>query len=69
MEIKVEDLLSYVGGNTKVIIGNCSNSNNRFYEIWRGKVDELNFNNIPCGYKFIQHITIAEDEDWLQVWF
>jgi hypothetical protein len=67
MEIKVKDLLYLVGGNTKVIIGDCSNSENKFREIWRGKVDELDWNNIPYGDRYIEHITVVEGEDWLQI--
>lgn len=68
MEIKVKDLLYLVGGNTKVIIGDYSNSDFKFYEIWRGKVDELDWNNIPCGDRYIEHVTVVEGEDWLQIW-
>ena len=68
MEIKVKNLLQHVGGNTKIIIGDCFNAENIFREIWRGKVDELDWDNIPCGDKFIEHITVVNGEDWLQIW-
>ena len=68
MKIQVKDLLQYIGGNTKVIIGDCFNLDNKFYEIWRGKIDELDWNNIPYGDRFIEHITVIESEDWLQIW-
>ena len=68
MEIKVKDLLYLVGGNTKVIIGDCSNQDGKFIEIWRGKVDNLDWKNVPYGDKFIEHITVIENEDWLQIW-
>lgn len=67
-KIKVESLLNYVGGNTKIIIGDCSNSENKFIEVWRGKVDDLDWDNLPCGDEYIGHITVVEDEDWLQIW-
>lgn len=67
-KIRVENLLWHVGGNTKVIIGECSNPDNKFVEIWRGKVDDLDWKNVPCGNRFIEHVTVVEGEDWLQIW-
>lgn len=67
MKIKVKDLLQYVGGNTKVVINDCFNTDNNLHEIWRGKVGEIDWDNIPCGNNFIEHITIIEKEDWLQI--
>ena len=66
--IKVKYLLNYIGGNTKIIIGDCFNSDNEFIEIWRGKVDDLDWGNIPCGDRYVEHITVVEGEDWLQIW-
>lgn len=65
---KVKDLLYLVGGSTKVIIGDCFNLDNEFIEIWRGKVDDLDWDNIPCGDRGIEHITVVNGEDWLQIW-
>lgn len=68
VRIKVKDLLQYIGGNTKILIGDCFNKNNKFIEKWRGKVDYLDWDNIPCGDRYIEHITVAEGEDILQIW-
>lgn len=68
MNVKVEDLLYLVGGNTKVIIGSCFNPENKFYEIWRGIVDDIDWDNIPCGNEIIEDVTVVNGEDWLQIW-
>ena len=64
--IKVRQLLYYIGGNTKIIIGDCQD--NKFNELWRGKVDDLDWDDIPCGNKCVEHMTVVEGEDWLQIW-
>lgn len=66
MKIKLAHLLEYIGGNTNIIIRDYLNSENNL-EIWRGKVDELDWSNLPCGDKCIYHITVIEGEDWLQI--
>ena len=66
MNVKVEDLLYLAGGNTKVIIG--FQSYDKFYEIWRGKVDDIDWDDIPFGYRVIENVAVVEGEDWLQIW-
>lgn len=65
-KIKVKHLLYHIGGNTKIIIGDCDI--NEFTELWRGKVDDLDWDNIPCEDRYVEHITVVEGEDWLQIW-
>ena len=65
-KIKVKQLLYYIGGYTKIIIGDCQD--NKFNELWRGKVDDLDWDNIPCGDSYIECVTVVEGEDWLQIW-
>ena len=67
MDLKVKDFLYFVGGNTKIIIVSGSNPENEFRELWRGKVDDINCSNVPYGYYSIEHITVIESEDWLQI--
>lgn len=66
MKIKLAHLLEYIGGNTNIIIRDYLNSENNL-EIWRGKVDELDWTNLPCGDRYIHHVTVIEGEDWLQI--
>ena len=66
MKIKLAHLLEYIGGNTNIIIRDYLNSENNL-EIWRGKVDELDWSNLPCGDNYIHHITVIEGEEWLQI--
>lgn len=68
MDLKVEDFLYFVGGNTKVIIFNVFDSGNKFCEVWRGQVDDINWSDVPYGGYSIEHITVVEDEDWLQIY-
>ena len=72
-KIRVKDLLYLTGGNTKVIIGDCFNIDNIFVERWRGIVDDVDLDNLiwdgmPCSDRCIEHITVVNGEDWLQIW-
>lgn len=68
LDLQVKDFLYFVGGNTKVIIISGSNPENKYRVLWMGKVDEINWSNIPYGYHSIEHITVLENEDWLQIY-
>ena len=68
MDLKVKDFLYFVGGNTKIIIVNGFNPENKFREVWRGKVDDINWDDVPYGHYSIEHITVVENEDWLQIY-
>ena len=67
MEIKLCDLLQCIGGNTKIIIVDYFSEENKVSEIWRGKVDELDFDDLPAKDKTVYHVTIVAEEDWLQI--
>lgn len=66
-KIRVKDLLYLIGGNTKVIIADDFNPDNRCYELWRGKIEDIDWDDIPCGNKYIEHISVVNGEDWLQI--
>lgn len=67
-EVLVKEFLPSVGGSTKTIIGYMSDKENKYHEIWRGRIDDINWDDIPCGDMPIRHVTVAEKEDWLQIW-
>ena len=67
-KIRVKDVLYLTGGNTKVIIGNCFNPDNKFYELWRGVVEDIDWHCIPYGENYVEAITVVNGEDWLQIW-
>jgi hypothetical protein len=64
-KIKVEDLLYTTGGRTKVVIYNIKN--NIYEKLWSGIVDDVDFNNVPYGEYKIDHLTVINDEDVLQI--
>lgn len=66
-KIRVKDLLYYVGGNTKVIISDGFNSDNYYYELWRGIVEDIDWDNVPYGDRYIEHVSVVNEEDWLQI--
>lgn len=66
-KIKVKDLMYYLGGNTKVIIGDCFNPDNKVYELWRGVVEDIDWDCIPYGDTYIEAVTVINGEDWLQI--
>lgn len=65
IEIKVKDLLYTTGGNTKIIIFNTKGE--KYTELWKGIVDDIDFNNVPYGENIIEHLTVLNGEDVLQI--
>ena len=64
-EIKVKDLLYTTGGSTKVIIYNIKT--NQYEELWKGIVDDIDFNKVPYGDSVVEHLTVVTGEDVLQI--
>ena len=67
-KILLKDFLPFVGGRTKLIICDSNSNPDEVVEVWRGYVDEINWENIPLGDEYIEHVTVLNDEDWLQIW-
>ena len=66
-KMRVKELLYYVGGSTKVIISDAFNPDNLFYEKWRGIVEDIDWDNVPYGDRYIEHVSVVNGEDWLQI--
>lgn len=66
-KIRVKDLLYLTGGNTKVIISDGFNPDNKYYELWRGIVEDIDWDNVPYGDRYIEHVSVVNKEDWLQI--
>ncbi|KEI96395.1 hypothetical protein [Clostridium botulinum] len=64
-KIKIKDLLYVTGGNTKVVIYNIKN--NKYKELLQGIVDDIDFTNIPYANNDIEHLTVVNNEDILQI--
>ncbi|GAA0082859.1 hypothetical protein [Clostridium sp. CTA-6] len=64
-KIKVKDLLCITGGNTKVVIYDIND--NSYKELWKGIVDDIDFNNVPYANNEVEHQTVVNDEDILQI--
>ena len=63
--INLKDLLQIIGGNTKIIIFNSTT--NMYEEIYEGIVDNIDFKNIKYGECEVEHITVVNGEDYLQI--
>ena len=64
-KVKLKDLLYLIGGNTKIIIFNIAN--NSYKELFKGIVDDIDFKNIEFGEKEVEHLTVVNGEDYLQI--
>lgn len=64
-KVKLKDLLYLIGGNTKIIIFNIAN--NSYKELFKGIVDDITFKNIEFGEKEVEHLTVVNGEDYLQI--
>lgn len=62
---KLKDLLYIIGGNTKIIIFNIAN--NSYKELFKGIVDDITFRNIEFLEKEVEHLTVVNGEDYLQI--
>ncbi len=62
--MKIADVLNVTGGNTKVVYGI---DNNKYIVLWKGIIDDIDFSMIPYGQYEVQHITVINDEDVLQL--
>lgn len=66
-KIKVKDLLYLTGGCTKVNICEAPPPNYEFHELWRGVVDCIDWGNVPYGDRYVEHVSVVNGEDWLQI--
>ena len=64
-KVKLKDLLYIIGGNTKIIIFNIAN--NSYKELFKGIVDDITFRNIEFLEKEVEHLTVVNGEDYLQI--
>ena len=64
----IADVLNITGGRTNVVIYGID-ENDGYMELWKGQVDDIDFSAIPYGCYEVQHMTVINDEDILQLHF
>lgn len=64
--MRVKDIIVLLGGNTKVrMVG--TDEEEKFVDVWSGKVDDINFDKIPCGNVKVEDMSVIEGEDNLLI--
>lgn len=66
--MKIKDVLKITGGRTKVMILSAD-KNDSYIRLWNGIVDDIDFKNVPYGNYEIEHMTVINTEDILQLYF
>ncbi len=64
----IKDILTITGGNTKVMIFSVD-KDDRYIRLWYGIVDDICFPHVPYGYYDVEHMTVNNEEDILQLYF
>ena len=64
----IKDILTITGGNTKVMIFS-TDEKDRYIRLWYGIVDDINFPYVPYGYYDVEHMTVINEDDILQLHF
>lgn len=64
----IKDILTITGGNTKVMIFSADKED-RYVRLWYGIVDDIHFPHVPYGYYDVEHMTVINEEDILQLHF
>lgn len=64
----IKDILTITGGNTKVMIFSADKED-RYIRLWYGIVDDIHFPHVPYGYYDVEHMTVINEEDILQLHF
>ncbi len=66
--MKISDVLNITGGRTNVLIYGID-KNDQYIALWKGQVDDIDFSAIPYGCYEVQHMTVINEEDVLQLHF
>lgn len=64
----IKDILTITGGNTRVVIFSADKED-RYIRLWYGIVDDIHFPHVPYGYYDVEHVTVINKEDILQLHF
>lgn len=66
----IKDIFGVTGGSTKIKIYSIEGENKyKLFSDWSGIVDDINFEHVPYGDYKVEHITVVNGEDILQLYF
>lgn len=68
MRMTIKDILTVTGGRTKIVILSVD-ENEKYMALWYGNVDNIDFEHIPFGNYEVEHMTVINGEDVLQLHF
>lgn len=64
----IKDILTVTGGRTKVVILSVDEKE-EYMALWYGNVDDIDFEHVPYGNYEVEHMTVINGEDVLQLHF
>lgn len=64
----IKDVLIVTGGRTKVVILSADEKE-KYIALWYGNVDDIDFEHVPFGNYEVEHVTVINGEDVLQLHF
>lgn len=64
----IKDILTVTGGRTKVVILSVDEKE-EYMALWYGNVDNIDFEHVPYGDYEVEHMTVINGEDVLQLHF
>ena len=65
--IKIKNIVRTTGGNTNVVMQGVWD--NKYHEMFKGKVDDIDMEHIPYGEQEVLHISVVSGEDILILQF
>lgn len=68
MKMTIKDILTVTGGRTKVVILS-TDEKEKYITLWYGNVDDIDFEHVPFGNYEVEHVTVINGEDVLQLHF
>lgn len=64
----IKDILTVTGGRTKVVILS-TDEKEKYIALWYGNIDDIDFEHVPFGNYEVEHVTVINGEDVLQLHF
>ena len=68
MRMTIKDILTVTGGRTKVVILSVDEKE-EYMALWYGNVEDIDFEHVPYGNYEVEHMTVINGEDVLQLHF
>lgn len=64
----IKDILTVTGGRTNVVILS-TDEKEKYIALWYGNIDDIDFEHVPFGNYEVEHVTVINGEDVLQLHF